>query len=92
MKAAAHSRLTYVWLGLSAITILSWLLGRTAHDGGHVTASTPITIAVLAIGFVKGYLIIGEFMELRRAPRWLRRFTTAWLVVFWGAVLAIYLA
>jgi hypothetical protein len=30
-------------------------------------------------------------MEVRTAPAWLRMATDAWLVVLWGAVLAIYL-
>ena len=50
-----------------------------------------LTIAVLAMAFIKARLIIGYFMEVRTAPSWLRAATDAWLVVLWGAVLAIYL-
>jgi hypothetical protein len=91
MKAKLHDRLTYVWVMLSAITILSWWLGRTAHAGGHVVANTPVTIGVLAIALVKARLIMRQFMEVRTAPRWLLISTDAWLVIFFGAVLAIYL-
>jgi hypothetical protein len=51
----------------------------------------PITVAVVALGFVKGRLIIRYFMEVQTAPRWLKVATDAWLVVLWLAVLAIYL-
>ena len=81
---------TYVWLLLSAITVISWWLAP-GHSGGHVTASVPITIAVVLIGLVKGRMIIRYFMEVRSAPRWLRRSTDLWLVVLWTSILVIYL-
>jgi hypothetical protein len=86
-----RSRPTYVWAALSVITVLSWWLARTARDHGHLVASTGVTVAVLAIGFVKARFILQSFMEVRTAPTWLRRSTDVWLVVFWGAVLVIYL-
>jgi hypothetical protein len=90
-SAAAEGRTTtYVWVILSAITVLSWWLGhpRTGHA---FDPSLPITIAVLAIGLIKARLIIRYFMEVRTAPLWLRISTDVWLVVLWGAILAIYL-
>lgn len=91
MKTPLHTRLTVVWAFLSAITILSWLLGRTAHDAGPVAASTPVTIGVLLIGFVKARVILQSFMEVRTGPTWLRVATDAWLILFWGSLLGIYL-
>jgi len=79
-----------VWLVLSAITIVSWWLGHP-RSGHAFDASVPITVAVLAIAFVKARLIIRYFMEVRTAPSWLRLATDAWLVVLWGAILRIYL-
>ncbi len=81
---------TFVWLILSAITVISWWLAP-GHSGGHASPSVPITVAVVALGFVKGRMIIGYFMEVRTAPRWLRIATDAWLAVLWGGILAIYL-
>lgn len=86
----ANARLTYVWLVLCAITLAAWWLAP-AHPQGHYGSSTPITITILAMGFVKTCLVIRHFMEVRTAPRWLQLFTGIWLVVMWGAVLAIYL-
>jgi hypothetical protein len=43
------------------------------------------------MALIKARFIIRYFMEVRTAPSWLRMATDAWLVVLWGAVLAIYL-
>lgn len=81
---------TYVWLLLSAITVVSWWLAP-GHSNGHAAASVPVTVAVVVLGFVKGRMIIRTFMEVRTAPRWLKVATDTWLIVFWAAVLGIYL-
>jgi len=84
----ATARITYAWAAASALTITSWLLGAE-RGHGHASASTPITIAVLTIAFIKGFCVTNEFMEVRTAPRWLKRGTTGWLVVVWAAIVAI---
>jgi hypothetical protein len=91
MRAKLDARLTYVWVILSVIAVLSWWLGHTARSGGFLVSSTPVTIGVLLIGCIKTRLIMQHFMEVRTAPTWLRRVMDIWLVVFWGAVLSIYL-
>jgi hypothetical protein len=89
-KAVAKNRLTVVWIVLASLTVVSWALapGRAA---GSVVASVPITVVILAMALIKSRLIVREFMEVRTAPAWLRAGTDAWLVVMFGAVLAIYL-
>ena len=87
----ATSRLTAVWVFLSAVTVLAWWLGGTARGGAHLVSSTPVTMGVLLIAFVKTRLVLRSFMEVATGPRWLRRATDGWLVVFWGAVVATYL-
>jgi len=82
--------ITVVWLTLSAITVVSWWLAP-GHSGGGAAASIPITVAAIALGFVKCRMIIRYFMEVRTAPQWLRLGTDAWLVVLWSAVLVLYL-
>ena len=89
-KNRAKNRLTVVWLVLAGLTVVSWALAP-AHSTGAVGASVPITIVVLTMAVIKSRLIIREFMEVRTAPTWLRASTDAWLVVMFGAVLAIYL-
>ena len=90
MTATKSRAITYVWVILSAIAVVSWFLGP-ARVAGAVVASVPITVAVLAMAFIKARLIIGYFMEVRTAPVWLRLATDAWLIVLWGTILAIYL-
>jgi hypothetical protein len=90
MTTTKARAITYVWIILSALTIVSWFLGP-ARVAGTAVASVPITVAVLAMAFIKARLIIRYFMEVRTAPVWLKLATDAWLVVLWGALLAIYL-
>jgi hypothetical protein len=81
---------TYVWIILSAITIMSWWLAPR-HGAAPAVPSVPITVAVILLAFIKGRMIIRYFMEVRTAPRWLKLTTDAWLTVLWAGVLAIYL-
>jgi hypothetical protein len=83
-------RVTYVWLFLSAITVVSWRLGsHRAH--GQLLPSTVAAMGVLAIALVKARFIIQEFMEVRAAPRWLHWFTDGWLSLLWATLIATYL-
>ncbi|CAA0130852.1 Uncharacterised protein [Mycolicibacterium vanbaalenii] len=89
--ATASTRaITVAWLALSAITVVSWWLAP-GHSGAHASASVPITVAAILLGFIKGRLIIRYFMEVRGAPGWLRHSTDLWLTVLWTTILVIYL-
>lgn len=83
-------RITYVWALLSAITIGTWWLGH-ASDAPDESTRTIVTLAALAIAAVKVQLIVGHFMEVRRAPVWLRAATTGWLAALMALILVIYL-
>lgn len=87
---AGGRAVTFAWLVLCTITMLSWWLAP-GHSGGHAEASIPITVVAILLGLVKCRMIIRYFMEVRAAPHWLRRGTDAWLIVLWVALLAIYL-
>jgi len=90
-QAASDTRaITYAWLVLTVITIVSWWLAP-GHSGGVAVPNVAITVAVIVLGFIKGRLIIRYFMEVRTAPRWLKVATDAWLAVLWLGILAIYL-
>ncbi|WP_396897809.1 cytochrome C oxidase subunit IV family protein [Mycolicibacterium sp.] len=82
--------ITYVWLALSVLTVASWWVGPVRGDATP-QPSVPITMIVLVLGLVKCRLVFRYFMEIRSAPHWLRWVTDGWLLVLWGAVLAIYL-
>ena len=87
MKGTVTSRITWTWALLSALTMVSWALAATRR----FTPSTAVTIVVLAIAAVKTRTVIRQFMEVRVAPRWLRRATDAWLAVLMAAIISLYL-
>jgi len=87
VKGTVTSRITWTWALLSALTMVSWALAATRR----FTPSTAVTIVVLAIAAVKTRTVIRQFMEVRVAPRWLRRATDAWLAVLMAAIIGLYL-
>ncbi|MCV7317167.1 cytochrome C oxidase subunit IV family protein [Mycolicibacillus parakoreensis] len=89
-RADTERTLTWVWIALVAITIGSWTLAP-AHITHAAQASVPVTMLVLALTFVKSRMIIGHFMEVHTAPRWLRRATDGWLAALIATVFVIYL-
>ena len=48
-----------------------------------------VSAAVLTLAFAKAFVVMFEFMDLRRAPRALRLIAVLWLCVALGALLAI---
>lgn len=88
MTSYIRNPLTIVWALLTLVTVVSWL---TARDGGAAHVVNPtVTVVVLLIAAVKTQLVIWHFMEVRRAPVWLRVTTTIWLVVLFAALLGFY--
>ncbi|MGE2715078.1 cytochrome C oxidase subunit IV family protein [Mycolicibacterium litorale] len=82
--------MTWAWIALTAITVGSWWLAP-AHFSDVVAPSVPITTLVLVLTFVKARVIMRYFMEVRTAPRWLRRACDGWLAVLFATILVIYL-
>lgn len=70
MGALVLSYATRVWLVLSALTVLSWILGADHAFGG--TDHTSATLAIIAVTVFKVRLVGLYFMEVRDAPAWLR--------------------
>lgn len=75
---------TFLWVLLSAATVVSWLIGIEA--GGGVLAGA----AILAIAFVKLRLVGIHFMEIGRAPVALRAIFEGYVVVAFASLLVIY--
>jgi hypothetical protein len=90
MTTLIRNRLTIVWALLTTVTVVSWLVAR---DGGasHQLNAT-VTTVVLLIAAMKTYLVIQEFMEVRRAPKWLKATTSGWLLALFALLLGIYFA
>jgi hypothetical protein len=84
-------RQTLVWLGLVAATLVSWWLSA-AHALDSSTARQVATCAVLVVAFAKVGLVGWHFMELGGAPRVLRGFFAAWVLVVLAVLVGLYLA
>jgi len=72
------------WLVLLVATGATWWLGEVGAAG-----TGPI-LAMLAIAFIKGRLVILDFMELRGAPLMWRLLLEGWLILVGGLVLLAY--
>lgn len=83
------SRLGLVCAALTGVTLLSWWIG--INDGLHAfSLNAAITVGVILMAALKVRLIVWEFMELRHAPRKLRRIADATLAGMIGALLLLY--
>lgn len=76
------------WLVLVALTLISWMLG-TAHGfgGDHVVAS----VVVLLVAAFKVRLVGLYFIELRKAPTWLRGTFEVYCVCLPALLIGMYL-
>ena len=80
LKNPAHR----AWLVLMAATVVTWYLGEVGAAG------TSAIIAMLLIAFIKGRLVILDFMELREAPKLWRILLEGWLILVSGLILMAY--
>jgi cytochrome c oxidase subunit IV len=90
MTSLIRNPLTIVWALLTTVTIASSLI---ALDGGaaHQINST-VTTVVLLMAAVKAFLVIWHFMEVRRAPVWLKAATSGWVLALFALLLGFYFA
>jgi len=72
------------WIVLLIATAITWYLGEVGAAG------TGAIIAMLSIAFVKGRLVILDFMELRGAPLMWRLLLEGWLIVVSSLILIAY--
>ncbi|MCL2523374.1 MAG: cytochrome C oxidase subunit IV family protein [Betaproteobacteria bacterium] len=80
LKNPAHR----AWLVLIVATGITWYLGEIGAYG------TAAIVAMLVIAFIKGRLVILDFMELRTAPWLWRILLEGWLIVVGGLILLAY--
>ena len=72
------------WLILMLATALTWYLGEVGAAG------TTAIVTMLLIAFIKGRLVILDFMELRTAPRLWRILLEGWLILVASLILLAY--
>ncbi|MDT5316108.1 MAG: hypothetical protein QOE74_5128 [Mycobacterium sp.] len=77
---------TVVWCALMLATCAStWLLAKDA-----VTPEVA-TVSIMVIAAIKVRLVMGYFMEVRRAPLALRIVCDGWLLAVTTMIVALYL-
>jgi hypothetical protein len=89
VNASFASRLSAVWLVLSAITLAQLAVG-SLDAGGALRPNAAITLGAIAIALVKVRIIVREFMEVRHAPVLLCRLTDLWVVLAGASLLGGY--
>ena len=80
LKNPAHR----AWLVLLVATLITWYLGEVGAAG------TSAIVTMLIIAFIKGRLVILDFMELREAPTLWRVLLEGWLILVSGLILLAY--
>ena len=83
MKLLANP-LHRAWLVLMLATLLTWWLGEIGAAGTRAIAT------MLVIAFIKGRLVILDFMELRHAPRLWRFLLEGWMLLVGSLILLAY--
>ncbi|WP_126446295.1 cytochrome C oxidase subunit IV family protein [Sulfuricystis multivorans] len=76
--------LNVLWVALLVATVLTWLIGKTAHAGPAAVS------AILVIAALKGWMIIQDFMGLRRVKLLWRGLVLGWLLVTLAVILIAY--
>ena len=77
-----------VWLALVALTLTSWALGSWRIGTTHAASGG---IVILIISVFKVRLVGLYFMELRRAPKWLRAIFEGYSVTLLIVLTSMYL-
>ena len=76
--------LNVLWVALMVATMLTWFIGRTGHTG------TAAVMAILVIAALKGWMIIYDFMALRRVKLLWRMLVLGWLILVLAIILLAY--
>ncbi|WP_245661417.1 cytochrome C oxidase subunit IV family protein [Nocardia salmonicida] len=74
-----------VWLALITCTIASW------SESSAASTSRIVAAVVLSLTAGKVVLVIGSYMEVGRAPLWLRLACGLWATAVFGVLTFAYL-
>ncbi len=76
--------LNVIWVALMVATLLTWFIGKS------MAMNVSLVVAVLIISAVKGWLIIYDFMALRRVKVLWRGLVLGWLLLTLAVILLAY--
>ena len=91
METLFNKRLFFVWIILSAITVLYLVIDHSAENHGVRTASEVASVSAIVLALIKVRIIMREFMEVREAPLLLCRLTDGLIVIMAIVMLGAYL-
>lgn len=83
MKMSVHF-LNVVWVALMIATLFTWYLGKS------MTMNVGLVLVILIVSAIKGWLIIEDFMALRRVRFLWRGIVLGWLLVTLAIILLAY--
>ena len=92
MEDGSNKRLFVAWLIMVAISLVYLWIDHSATLQGNPTASTVVTMVAIGFALIKVRIIMREFMEVRGAPRVLRRLTDYWVLLMAVALFGAYFA
>nr|WP_280370040.1 cytochrome C oxidase subunit IV family protein [Nocardia wallacei] len=75
---------------LSVVTLAYLWVDHSVDQHGKFSANVVVTSSVIVVALLKILVIFREFMEVRRAPVWLRRLTVLWVLLMATALLGTY--
>lgn len=90
MPSFMRSRLFIAWLVLVAVTAVYLWTDHSAEKDGVATASVTVTVCAILLALAKFRIVMREFMDIRRAPRSLRRLSDLLIAVIGVAMFACY--
>ena len=76
--------LNVIWVALMVATVLTWFIVMIE------TMNVGLVVAVLLISAIKGWLIIYDFMALRRVKVLWRALVLGWLLLTLAVILLAY--
>jgi len=76
--------LNVLWVALMVATVLTWLIGKAGHSGAAAV------VGILVIAAIKGWMIIQDFMALRRVTLLWRALVLGWLILVLALILLAY--
>ncbi len=76
-----QNKLSYVWLVLLLLSLLSWWSGTQVDSEAVYQSNLIITMSVFVLALIKSRLAIRHFMDVKVAPLWLRLHCDGWLLL-----------
>jgi Prokaryotic Cytochrome C oxidase subunit IV len=76
--------LNVIWVALMVATVLTWFIGKSGQ------MDTGAVVAILVIAALKGWMIIYDFMALRRVRLLWRGAVLGWLLATLALILLAY--